>query len=105
MGNRNSIQESVSHIEEMKEFDDEELSKKDKAFQTCILELYEEIRKVKESKSDKILYKLPEVNPTRWFNDIIFDLKNNIIEYLGSHPLFPIWFFTKIKRGYWRHRQ
>ena len=62
MGNSNSVQESVSHIEEMKDFDDEELSKKDKAFKTCILELYEEIRKVKESKSDKILYKLPAIN-------------------------------------------
>ena len=30
MGNRNSVQESVSHNEEMKDFDDEELSKKDK---------------------------------------------------------------------------
>ena len=62
MGNRNSVQESISHIDEMKDFDDEELSKKDKAFKTCILELYEQIRKVKESKSDKILYKLPAIN-------------------------------------------
>ena len=62
MGNRNSVQESECHMEEMKDFDDEELSKMDKAFKTCILELYEEIRKVKESKSDKILYKLPAIN-------------------------------------------
>ena len=62
MGNRNSVQESVSHIDEMKDFDDEELSKKDKAFKSCILELYEEMRKVKESKSDKIPYKLPAIN-------------------------------------------
>ena len=62
MGNRNSIQESETHIEEMKETEDGELSKKDKAFKTCILELYEEIRKVKEKKSDKILYKLPAIN-------------------------------------------
>ena len=62
MGNRNSVRESVSHIDEMKDFDDDELSKKDKAFKTCILELNEEMRKVKESKSDKILYKLPAIN-------------------------------------------
>ena len=62
MGIRSSVQESECHIEEMKDFDDKELSKKDKAFKTCILELYEEIRKVKESKPDKILYKLPAIN-------------------------------------------
>jgi len=62
MGNVKSVEKEVSHIEEMREFDDDELSKKDKAFKTCILELYEEIRKVKESKSDKILYKLPPIN-------------------------------------------
>ena len=39
--------------------DEEELSQKDKLFRKAILEIAEEIKKVKVCKSDKIMYRLP----------------------------------------------
>ena len=49
-------------IEELEEFDDNELSKKDKAFKNSILEIYNEIKDIKDKKSDRIFYRLPAVN-------------------------------------------
>jgi len=46
-------------IEELEEFDDNELSKKDKAFKNSILEIYNEIKDIKDKKSDRIFYRLP----------------------------------------------
>ena len=62
MGSSASKNEETNEIKAVQEMDEEELSSKDKLFKKAIVEIYEEIKKVKVSKSDKIFYKLPAVN-------------------------------------------
>ena len=60
MGSSGSKSEDKSNIiEELEEFDDNELSKKDKAFKNSILQIYNEIKEIKDKKSDRIFYRLP----------------------------------------------
>ena len=54
---KNEVRNNI--IEELEEFDDNELSKKDKAFKNSILEIYNEIKEIKDKKSDRIFYRLP----------------------------------------------
>ena len=59
MGNSGSKNEEINDVKAVQEMDEEELSQKDKMFRKAILNLYEEIKEVKVSKSDKIMYRLP----------------------------------------------
>ena len=54
-------EDKINTIEELEEFDDNELSKKDKAFKNSILQIYNEIKEIKDKKSDRIFYKLPAI--------------------------------------------
>ena len=59
MGSSASKNEEINDVKAVQEMDEEELSSKDKLFKKAIVEIYEEIKKVKVSKSDKIMYRLP----------------------------------------------
>ena len=59
MGNSASKTEETNEIKAVQEMDETEMSSKDKMFKKAIVEIYEEIKKVKASKSDKIMYRLP----------------------------------------------
>ena len=59
MGSSGSKSEEINTIKEVEEMDENEMSSKDKLFKKAIVELYEELKKVKASKSDKIMYRLP----------------------------------------------
>ena len=54
--------EEINDVKAVQEMDEDEMSSKDKMFKKAIVEIYEEIKEVKASKSDKIFYKLPAVN-------------------------------------------
>ena len=62
MGSSGSKNEEINDVKAVQEMDENELSSKDKMFKKAIVEIYEELKKVKVSKSDKIFYKLPAVN-------------------------------------------
>ena len=59
MGSSSSKNEETNEIKAVEGMDEEELSQKDKMFRKAILEIAEEIEKVKVCKSDKIMYRLP----------------------------------------------
>ena len=59
MGASSSKNEETNEIKAVEEMDEDELSSKDKLFKKAIVEIYEEIKEVKVSKSDKIMYRLP----------------------------------------------
>jgi len=59
MGNSGSKNEEINDVKAVQEMDETEMSSKDKLFKKAIVEIYEEIKKVKVSKSDKIMYRLP----------------------------------------------
>ena len=61
MGNSGSKDEETNEIKAVQEMDENELSSKDKMFKKAIVEIYEELKKVKVSKSDKIFYKSPAI--------------------------------------------
>ena len=85
MGNSASKTEETNEIKAVQEMDETEMSSKDKMFKKAIVEIYEEIKKVKASKSDKIMYRLPVQLcnwSIFWLNNI---MKNNIIK---SHHLW-----------------
>ena len=56
MGSSASKDEETNEIKAVQKMDEEELSSKDKLFKKAIVEIYEELKKVKASKSDKIMY-------------------------------------------------
>ena len=59
MGSSGSKYVETNNIKEVEEMNEDEMSSKDKLFKKAILEIYEEIKKVKVCKSDKIMYRLP----------------------------------------------
>ena len=59
MGSSVSKNVEINTIKEVEEMDENEMSSKDKLFKKAIVEIYEEIKKVKVCKSDKIMYRLP----------------------------------------------
>ena len=59
MGSSGSKNEETTNIKAVEEMDENDLSSKDKMFKKAIVELYEEIKKIKVSKSDRIMYRLP----------------------------------------------
>ena len=84
MGSSVSKTEEINDVKAVQEMDEEELSSKDKLFKKAIVEIYEEIKKVKVSKSDKIMYRLPVQLcnwSIFWINNIIEIILSNLIVY------------------------
>ena len=52
MGSSASKNEEINDVKAVQEMDEEELSSKDKLFKKAIVEIYEELKKIKNSKSD-----------------------------------------------------
>ena len=59
MGNGSSKNDETNEVKAVEGMDEDELSQKDKMFRKAILEIAEELKKVKVCKSDKIMYRLP----------------------------------------------
>ena len=62
MGSSGSKDEETNEIKAVQEMDENELSSKDKLFKKAIVEIYNEIKDIKDKKSDRIFYRLPAVN-------------------------------------------
>ena len=62
MGSSSSKNDETNEIKAVEGMDEDELSSKDKMFKKAIVEIYEELKEVKDRKSDRIFYKLPAVN-------------------------------------------
>ena len=62
MGSSGSKDEETNEIKAVQEMDENELSSKDKMFKKAIVEIYNEIKDIKDKKSDRIFYRLPAVN-------------------------------------------
>ena len=59
MGSSSSKNDEPNEIKAVEDMDEDELSHKDKMYRKAIINLNEEIKKVKVPKSDKIMYRLP----------------------------------------------
>ena len=66
MGSSASKDEETNEIKAVQEMDENELSSKDKLFKKAIVEIYEELKKVKEQKKDKFIYTVPKVDLCNW---------------------------------------
>ena len=62
MGSSASKDEETNEIKAVQEMDENELSSKDKLFKKAIVEIYNEIKDIKDKKSDRIFYRLTAVN-------------------------------------------
>ena len=62
MGSSASKDEETNEIKAVQEMDENELSSKDKLFKKAIVGIYNEIKDIKDKKSDRIFYRLPAVN-------------------------------------------
>ena len=62
MGSSASKNEETNEIKAVQEMDEDELSQKDKMFRKAILEIAEEIKKVKDQKKDKLIYTIPKID-------------------------------------------
>ena len=85
MGSSASKNEETNEIKAVQEMDEEELSSKDKLFKKAIVEIYEELKKVKDQKKDKFIYTVPKVDLCNWslfwLNNIIKIKLSNLIVY------------------------
>ena len=66
MGSSGSKNEEINTMKEVEEMDENEMSSKDKLFKKAIVELYEELKKVKNQKKDKFIYTVPKVDLCNW---------------------------------------
>ena len=66
MGSSGSKDVETNNIKEVEEMNEDEMSSKDKIFKKAIVELYEEIKKVKNQKKDKFIYTVPKVDLCNW---------------------------------------
>ena len=66
MGSSASKDEETNEIKAVQEMDENELSSKDKLFKKAIVEIYEELKKVKDHKKDKFIYTVPKVDLCNW---------------------------------------
>ena len=85
MGSSGSKNEEINDVKAVQEMDEEELSSKDKLFKKAIVEIYEELKKVKDQKKDKFIYTVPKVDLCNWslfwLNNIIKIILSNLIIY------------------------
>ena len=56
----------VDDIKAVEEMNEDEMSSKDKMFKKAIVEIYEEIKEVKNQKKDKLIYTIPKVDLCNW---------------------------------------
>ena len=66
MGSSASKDEETNEIKAVQKMDEEELSSKDKLFKKAIVEIYDELKKVKDQKKDKFIYTVPKVDLCNW---------------------------------------
>ena len=66
MGSSVSKNEETNEIKAVQEMDETEMSSKDKMFKKAIVEIYEELKKVKDQKKDKFIYTVPKVDLCNW---------------------------------------
>ena len=66
MGSSASKVEEVIDIKPVEEMNEDEMSSKDKMFKTAILEIYDELKEVKNQKKDKLIYTIPKVDLCNW---------------------------------------
>ena len=59
MGSSSSKNDETNEIKAVEGMDENEMSSKDKLFKKAIVEIYEELRAVKNQKKDKFIYRLP----------------------------------------------
>ena len=57
-------------IKAVQEMDETELGSKNKLFKKAIVEIYEELKKVKDQKKDKFIYTVPKVDLCNWLEFI-----------------------------------
>ena len=56
----------TNDVKAVQEMDEDELSSKDKMFRKAIVEIYEELKEVKNQKKDKLIYTIPKVDLCNW---------------------------------------
>ena len=66
MGSSGSKVKEVCEIKAVEEMDETEMSSKDKLFKKAIVEIYEELKTVKNQKKDKFIYTVPKVDLCNW---------------------------------------
>ena len=67
MGSSSSKSEKeVNDIKAVEEMNEDEMSSKDKMFKKAILEIYDELKEVKNQKKDKLIYTIPNVDLCNW---------------------------------------
>ena len=62
MGASSSKSKETNDVKAVQEMDEEEMSSKDKLFKKAIVEIYEELKEVKNQKKDKFIYTIPKVD-------------------------------------------
>ena len=62
MGASSSKSKETNDVKAVQEMDEEEMSSKDKMFRKAIVEIYEELKEVKNQKKDKFIYTIPKVD-------------------------------------------
>jgi len=62
MGASSSKSKETNDVKALQDMDEEELSSKDKMFRKAIVEIYEELKEVKNQKKDKFIYTIPKVD-------------------------------------------
>ena len=62
MGASSSKSKETNDVKAVQEMDEEELSSKDKMFRKAIVEIYEELKEVKNQKKDKFIYTIPKID-------------------------------------------
>ena len=66
MGGSSSKNDETNEVKAVQDMDEDELSSKDKLFKKAIVEINEEIKKVKNQKKDKFIYTVPKVDLCNW---------------------------------------
>ena len=62
MGASSSKSKETNDVKAVQEMDEEELRSKDKLFKKAIVEIYDELKEVKNQKKDKFIYTIPKVD-------------------------------------------
>ena len=62
MGASSSKSKETNNVKAVQEMDEAELSSKDKLFKKAIVEIYDELKEVKNQKKDKFIYTIPKVD-------------------------------------------
>ena len=66
MSSGSSKNEETHEIKAVEDMDEGEMSSKDKMFRSAALDLYQEIKAVKNQKRDKSIYTVPKVDLCNW---------------------------------------